>query len=113
MRRATDLQDEVARFYEQRSYDAGARTLMLGVVEEVGELAQAILLTECDDFQPSRHKASGELGNLERHKDVAGEVADVIIYLMALCNRLDIKPDWRKVVPAFQNVDLMIGGDIE
>ena len=113
MRRATDLQDEVARFYDQRGYYAGAPTLMLGVVEEVGELAQAMLLTECDDFQPSRHKVSGELGNIERHKDIAGEVADVIIYLMALCNRLGIKPDWRKLGSGFQNADLMIEGDIE
>jgi NTP pyrophosphatase (non-canonical NTP hydrolase) len=92
-----NLQEEVQRFYQRKGYNSSSQTLMLGLMEEVGELAQAILLTECDDFKPSRHKMAGDLGDIQKHKDVAAEVADVFIYALALCNRLGIKPKWYKI----------------
>jgi len=86
-----DLQEFVAKWYASKGYNAGAVTLMLGVMEEVGELAEAILLTQVPDFQCSPHKQLG-IDSGERRINVSGEVGDVIIYLMALCNSLGIRP---------------------
>ena len=91
------LRQHVAEWYEEKGFDSSVQTLALGLMEEVGELAQAILLTECDDFKPSRHKQDGLLGDIERHKDVALEVGDILIYLAAICNVLDIHPKVKRL----------------
>lgn len=86
------LRERVEDWYTEKGYNASPQTLMLGLMEEVGELSQAILLTQCEDFKPSRHKLRGEIGDIEKHKDLAAEVGDVLTYLIALCNALDIDP---------------------
>jgi len=83
------LQQKVAEFYSQRGYDASPQTLVLGALEELGELAMAILLTVTDDFKPSPRKLSSEWADA---RDPAREIGDCITYLLALCNKLDIVP---------------------
>ena len=90
-----DLQRECAAMYDKRGYIAGPRTLLLGAMEELGELAMAVLLTECDDFIPSPRKLSPEWADA---RDPAREVGDTITYLLHLCNVLGIEPHfkWRQ-----------------
>ena len=84
------LQSHVESLYAERGYDeAGVQTLLLGAMEKLGELAQAILLTECKDFNPSAKKISPSWADA---RDPAREVGDCITYLLALCNRLGIEP---------------------
>jgi len=89
-----ELQCSVQQLYAERGYDAGVQTLLLGAMEELGELAQAILITECEDFQPMPRKPSLD------HSNTAHEVGDCITYLLALCNRLGIEPyfEWREKI---------------
>jgi len=86
-----DLQEFIAKWYESKGYKAGPTTLALGAVEEIGELSEAILLTQCADFQCSNHKRKLIETDLVRI-NVAAEVGDVLIYLLALCNSLGIRP---------------------
>jgi len=81
------LQRDILRLYRDRGYSESPQTLVLGAMTELGELAQAILLTECGDFKPSSKK----LGRSDL-RDVAHEVGDVITYLLGLCNELGIEP---------------------
>lgn len=88
-----DLQDQVKIMYSKRGFDgAAASTLALGVCEEAGEVAAAILITECGDFKPSSKKLSPEWADV---RDVASEVGDCITYLLALCNKLEIEPKFK------------------
>ena len=83
-----ELQQAVARHYRNCGYDkASVQTLVLGLAEEVGELAQAVLLTQCTDYTPSAHKVE-----LIKDMDISHEVGDCITYLMGICNVLDIQP---------------------
>lgn len=82
------LQQKVAELYSQKGYNASPQTLVLGIMEELGELAMAILLTECDDFKPSSRKLylNGQMHSPAR------EIGDCITCLLALCNELGIVP---------------------
>jgi NTP pyrophosphatase (non-canonical NTP hydrolase) len=88
-----DLQKQIGILHQERGYTAGPQTLTLGAMEEMGELAQAILLTECADFKPSQKK----LGRTDL-VDVAHEIGDIITYLLGLCNALGIEPyfQWKE-----------------
>jgi len=89
-----ELQSQVKHLYAERGYDAKVQTLLLGAMEEMGELAQAILLTECEDFKPSAKKMPLIWADARDpgRRIVAHEVGDCITYLLALCNRLGIEP---------------------
>jgi len=90
------LQSDIQKLYEDRGYAAGPQTLCLGAMEELGELAMALLLTVTPDFKPSPRKLTPEW-TLAR--DPARHVGDCITYLLALCNKLNIVPTfkWRKM----------------
>jgi len=92
MKCLNDLQTSVAILYAARGYHAGATTLALGAAEEVGEVAQAVLITATPDFIPSKKKLSPEWSDC---RDVASEVGDCITYLLALCNVLGIEPKFK------------------
>ena len=84
------LMEEVAEWYEFSGFDTSVSTLMIGLMEEVGELAQAILLTgHCPDYLVSDRK-KGDGWDHAKHPD--WEIGDVITYLLALCNALGIEP---------------------
>jgi len=84
-----ELQDKVAEVYYAMGYtQASVQTLMLGVVEEVGELAQTVLVHHTMDYIVSPHKAT-----LVPDDCVAHEIGDIIIYLLAICNKLHITPE--------------------
>ena len=83
------LQGEISLLYQERDYVAGPTTLLLGAMEELGELAMALLLTECDDFKPPNKKLSPEWASA---RDPAREIGDTITYLLALANSLNIAP---------------------
>lgn len=87
-----DLQLTVKGFYEHKGFNSSPQTLVLGLMEEVGELAEAMLLNYTADFVPSNEKA---LLDLHPEDDVAYEVGDCITYLLALCNRLRIEPKFK------------------
>ena len=50
------LYEAVIQLWKQEGWCAGPQTLVLGSLEELGELAAEILVTECFDFTPSHHK---------------------------------------------------------
>lgn len=87
-----ELQRRVGQMYERRGYNASPQTLCLGAMEELGELAMALLLTECDDFIPSAKKLTPEWADT---RNPAREIGDCITYLLALCNRLGIRPQFK------------------
>lgn len=87
-----ELQSQVEHLYVKRGYDAGVQTLLLGAMEELGELAQAILLTECEDFKPYGKKMASHWVDAQ---NPALEVGDCITYLLALCNCLGIEPHFK------------------
>ena len=87
-----ELQDKCAAMFKERGYVAGPQTLLMGAMEELGELAMALLLTECDDFIPSPRKLSPEWADA---RDPAREVGDTITYLLHLCNALEIEPTFK------------------
>lgn len=87
----TKLQAKVHRIYRQRGYAETVSTLCLGVTEEVGELAEAVLVSSCPDYVPSTKKiAKWKDLNIEEH--IACEIGDIIIYLLAICCALGIEP---------------------
>lgn len=89
------LQKAVDELYKTRGYSASPQTLCLGAMEELGELAMALLLTCTEDFKPSPKKLSPEWADA---RDPAHEVGDCITYLLALCNQLGVSPkfEWLK-----------------
>lgn len=91
------LQKEVKDLYRLQHYHAGPRTLCLGAMEELGELAQAILLSaETKDFVPSKRKRM-VVDQMPELLKVAEEVGDIITYLLALCNTLHIRPYFKRL----------------
>lgn len=84
------LQDKVAEVYYARGYTkASVQTLLVGVMEEVGELAQTVLVHHTMDYTLSPRKAA-----LVPNDNVAHEVGDIIVYLLAICNKLYITPEF-------------------
>ena len=87
-----DLQAKCAKMYAERGYIAGPQTLLMGAMEELGELSMALLLTCTDDFIPSARKLGPEWADA---RDPAREVGDIITYLLHLCNVLGIEPTFK------------------
>jgi dCTP diphosphatase len=71
-----DLQEEIQRFNAERGWlkHHDARSLTLAMTEELGELARLVAWED----QPLPVDA------------VAGEIADLLIYTLALANALDL-----------------------
>ena len=80
-----DLLNEVRAFNEARSWRRfhDPRSLILALCGELGELAQL--------FRWRRR--SGRRLSASQHVIVENEVADVLIYLLALCTELNIDPE--------------------
>ncbi len=94
------LQESVREMYTKRGFDkASATTLALGAAEEIGEVAQAVLITVTPDFTPSAKKLSPEW---EDCRDVASEVGDTITYLLALCNKMGIQPKFKWIKEPYE-----------
>ena len=88
-----ELQTTIEDMYQQRGFTgASPTTLALGICEEAGEVAQAILITATSDFKPSAKKLSLEWVD---YRNVASEIGDCITYLLALCNKLGIEPEFK------------------
>lgn len=82
-----ELMDLVESHYERNGYsDASPSTLTIGIMEEVGELAQQALLQFCPDYKARQGKELASIGC---------EIGDVIVYLLALCLELGIFPLFR------------------
>jgi len=81
------------KVYERDDRVAGPITLYLGAVEEMGEVAEALLLTECKDFQVGRRKQIRLENGEQIFEGVAVEIGDVITYLLMLCHVLGIEPE--------------------
>lgn len=88
------LMDACEGLWERKGYTALPPTLALGIAEEAGEIAQAVLITQCPDYKPSPRKLTPEFADA---RDVAGEVGDLIVYALHLCNRLGIEPRFDKL----------------
>ena len=83
-----DLQGSIRSMYARKGYNkASLQTLCLGVMEEAGELAQAVLVNHTEDFTPSENKYTDT---------VAHEAGDLITYILAVCDKLGVQPefDW-------------------
>lgn len=87
-----ELQKQAASMYEARGFKAGAPTLALGIAEEAGEVARAVLINNCNDFFPSPSKLGPEW---ESGRDTARQVGDLITYALALCHVLGIEPTFK------------------
>lgn len=87
----TTLQDKVYEVYKQRGYSETVSTLCLGVAEEVGELAEAVLMSQCLDYVPSKKKLT-KYENVDFRHHIACEIGDIIVYLLAICCALNIEP---------------------
>ena len=88
-----ELQVRIEKMYADRGFEkASPQTLALGICEEAGEVAQAILLTETLDFKPSEKKLTEEWKDT---RNVASEIGDLITYAIALCNKLGIEPEFK------------------
>ena len=90
-----ELIEAVERAIESHGWHASPRTLMLGAMEEMGELAQAINMLYSPDFiaSPGKHLPN-----------VAHEVGDVITYLLHLSIVLGVKP-------VFGHLDYEVGDE--
>lgn len=85
-----ELQQCINKLCKERGFNnQSPQTLVLGAMEELGELAKAILLTECDDYRPSLKKLSSIQS---KDHSPAQEIGDTITYLLCLCNCLEIFP---------------------
>lgn len=65
--------------------------LMLGLMEELGELAEVVNAVENAEFGNCVRKH--HLSKQPRDK-IAAEIADVLMYLMALSNHYEVGPDF-------------------
>ena len=74
------LQMAVLAMYNKRGYTHNLSTLTLGLCEEVGELAAAVL-NMLPDFVQSENRSS---------HDVYHELKDCLVYIMAIANSLGI-----------------------
>jgi NTP pyrophosphatase (non-canonical NTP hydrolase) len=90
-----DLQSLVAALHVERGYTSSPQTLLIGALEELGEVAQIILATLTSDYTASDRKLSPEWVN---DHDLASEIGDVLTYLYGLCYVLDLHPKftWMK-----------------
>lgn len=74
-----DLQEYVKEMYEERGFSE--QTIdreFMGLVEEVGELAEVIK----NITKPNRAK--------QKVYDIGAEIADVLLYLVCIANRMNI-----------------------
>lgn len=79
----------VKSHYEHNNYTkASIQTLVIGMMEEAGELAEQILLQYSEDYTPSKDK---------KIVPIAEEIGDIIVYCLALCNKLGISPTFRNL----------------
>lgn len=79
------LADLVREFNENRNWRKfhDPRSLVLALCGEVGELAQLFRW----------RTSSGRKLSLSKRKNVESEVADIFIFLLALCVELEIDPE--------------------
>ena len=76
-----DVQNYVHDMVKLRGFDnESAKDIMLLMTEEIGELAKAL----------RKHSGLKTDVNKDNYKPIAGELADVFIYLVDLCNVLEI-----------------------
>ena len=88
------LQVAVSDFYFRKGYyTVSAQTLALGVTEETGELAEAILVLCTNDFIMSERKRVKWIqdGLCLSYRPIAHELVDIITYCLAIANKLDIE----------------------
>jgi NTP pyrophosphatase (non-canonical NTP hydrolase) len=81
-----DLREQVAQFVAQRAWETyhTPKSLSMAIAIEAAELME---LFQWHDNQASRQAAGQE----EVRQAVAGELADVMIYCLALANALDME----------------------
>ena len=88
------LQKAVSDFcVEKGYYTVSPQTLALGVTEETGELAEAILVLCSGDFVMSDRKRAKWIkdGTCLSYRPVAHELVDIITYCLAIANKLDLE----------------------
>src|SRR5512139_1592842 len=79
----SDMQNKIKEIYAARGFTDDLMTLPLGLCEEAGEIAKAVNL-----LNPKYIRAKqGAPDSLEH------EVADLLVYLVAICNSANIDLD--------------------
>jgi dCTP diphosphatase len=78
------LIEKIVKFNKKRSWDKfhDPRSLVLALCGEIGELAQLFCW---------RRRSANKISASYR-KLIEGEIADILIYLFALCSKLNIDP---------------------
>ena len=74
-----ELQVRISRRYKRRAFTAGPTTCFIGLVEELGEIAEVMLLNRSD------YRAVAGKREME-HDGLGHEVGDLIVYALSLCN---------------------------
>ncbi len=74
------FQNAVRQEYEERGYSHSIELLALGLCEEAGEIASAVL-DMSDEFKPSVHREKS---------DLVHELHDCLTYLCAIANSAGI-----------------------
>jgi len=77
----TKAQDKVAELYKAHGYDNDLHILGLGLCEEAGEVAAAIL-DRSQYFKPKEGRVKSDLEH---------ELKDALIYLLAIANAANIE----------------------
>ena len=80
------LQRAASAYYLYKGFTAGPATLALGAMEELGEIAQALLLTTQSDYKLNQN--SHKLDALDEMTDTPMEIGDCLTYLLHLANAL-------------------------
>jgi len=78
------IQDDLGRWQRKNFLDTGPEWLLLGAVEEMGELTHLVLKRR-QGIREAKTKSKEELKLL-----VEDAVADIVIYLINFCNLEDI-----------------------
>lgn len=84
-----DLLVMAEMYYSEKGFVAGVPTLALGAMEELGEVAQAVLLSEhVTDFRMSEHKKDV----VDKINRIGDESGDLLLYVLSLCNKAKVVP---------------------
>jgi NTP pyrophosphatase (non-canonical NTP hydrolase) len=79
-----DLQEKIQKFCEDRDWDQyhGAKDLAIGIITEASELLE--------NFRFKSEKEVEEILNSDKMKEISGEMADILFFILRLSQKYDI-----------------------
>lgn len=79
-----ELKEKIKKFCEDRDWNQyhGAKDLAIGIITEASELLE--------NFRFKSEKEVEEILNSDKRKEISGEMADILFFLLRLAQRYDI-----------------------